>query len=52
MKVKMVIHWVCRAIIGTFMHGFLNNFAQLLSSRGRSAVQNISLRRLKVKVKL
>ena len=46
----MVINWVCRAIIGTFMHGFQNNFAQLLSSRRKSAVQNINLRRLMVKV--
>ena len=33
------------------MHGFQNNFAQLLSSR-RSAVRNICSRRLKVKVTL
>ena len=41
-----------RAITGTFMHGFQNNFAQLSSLRRRSAVQNICLRRLKVKVTL
>ena len=46
--VKMVI----RAITCTFMHGFQNNFAQLLSSRRRSAVGNISSGRLKVKVTL
>ena len=34
------------------MHGFQNNFAQLLSLRSRSAIQNICLRRLKVKVTL
>ena len=34
------------------MHGFQNNFAQLLSSRQRSAVENICLRRLIVKVTL
>ena len=34
------------------MHGFQKNFAQLVSFRKRSAVQNICLRRLKVKVKL
>ena len=34
------------------MHGFQNNFAQLLSSRRSSAVQNICLHRLKVKVTL
>ena len=39
-------------ITGTFMHGFQKNFAQLLSSRRRSAVQNVCLRRLKVKVTL
>ena len=38
-----------RAIAGTFMHGF-KIFAHLLSLRRRSAVQNICLRRLKVKV--
>ena len=32
------------------MHGFQNNFAQLLSSRRRSAVRNVCSRRLKVKV--
>ena len=32
------------------MHGLQNNFAQLLSSIRRSAVPNICLRRLKVKV--
>ena len=40
------------AITGTFMHGFQNNFAQLLSLRRRSAVLNICLCRLKVKVTL
>ena len=34
------------------MHGFQNNFARLLSSGRRSAVQNICLCRLKVKVTL
>ena len=41
-----------RAITCTFMHGFQNNFAHLLSSRRRSAVRNIFSRRLKVKVTL
>ena len=41
-----------RAITGTFMHGFQNNFAQLLSSRRRSVIQNICSRTLKVKVTL
>ena len=41
-----------RAITCTFMHGFQNNFAQLLSSRRRSAVLNICLCRLKIKVTL
>ena len=36
----------------TFRHGFQNNFAMLVSSRRRSAVQNICLRTLKVKVTL
>ena len=40
------------AITGTFMHGFQNNFAQLLSSRRNSAVRNICSRRLMVKVTL
>ena len=40
------------AITGIFMHGFQNNFAQLLSSKRRSVVQNICLCRLKVKVTL
>ena len=48
--VKMVKIELVRAITGTFMHEFQNNFAQLSSSRRRSAVQNICLRRLKVKV--
>ena len=39
-------------ITGTFMHGFQNNFAHLLSSRRKNAVQNTCLRRLKVKVTL
>ena len=34
------------------MHGFQNNFAQLLSLRRKNAVQNICLHRLKVKVTL
>ena len=34
------------------MHGFQNNMAQLLSSKRKSAVQNICLPRLKVKVTL
>ena len=34
------------------MHGFQNSFAQLLSSRRRSAVRNICSRRLKVKFTL
>ena len=34
------------------MHEFQNNFAQLLSLRRRSAVQNICFRRLKVMVTL
>ena len=41
-----------RAITGIFIHGFQNNFAQLLSLRRRSAIQNHCLRRLKVKVTL
>ena len=39
-----------RAITCTFMQGFQNNFAQLLSLRSESAVRNICSRRLKVKV--
>ena len=39
-----------RAITCTFTHGFQNNFTQLLSSRRRSAIQNICLHRLKVEV--
>ena len=34
------------------MHGFQNYYAQFLSLRRRSAIQNICLRRLKVKVTL
>ena len=49
----MVIYFkLVRAITGTFMYGFQNNFAQLLSSRRRSAVRNICSRRLKVKFTL
>ena len=48
----MVKNELVRAITCTFMHGFQNNFAQLLSLRRRSVVQNICLRRLKIKVTL
>ena len=48
----MVIIELVRAITGTIMHGFQNNFAQLLSSRRRNAGRNICLSRLKVKVTL
>ena len=41
-----------RAITGTFMHGFQNYFAQLLSSRRRSTNRNICSRGLKVKATL
>ena len=37
-SVKMVIIEIVRAITCTFMHGFRNNFAQLLSSKRRSAI--------------
>ena len=38
-KFKMVIYIkLVRAITCTFMHGFQNNFAQLLSLRRRSAI--------------
>ena len=37
--------------LGTFMHGFQNNFAQLLSSR-RSTARNVCSLRLKFKVTL
>ena len=36
----------------TFMHGFQNNLAQLLSSRSRSAIWKICSGKLKVKVTL
>ena len=48
----MVIHLACLGHNWYIMHGFQNNFAQLLSLRRRSAAQNICLRRLKVKVTL
>ena len=41
-----------RAITCTFMHRCQNSFAQLLSSKKRSAVRSICSRRLKVKVTL
>ena len=41
-----------RAIICTFMHGYQNYLAQLLSSRSRSAIRTICSGRLKVKVTL
>ena len=40
-----------RASTCTFSHGFQTNFAQLLSSRRRSAILNIFSSRFKVKVK-
>ena len=39
-----------RAITCTFMNGFQNNFAQLLSSRRRSAFETFVSGRLKIKV--
>ena len=41
-----------RAITCTFMRGFENNLAQLFFLRGRRAVLNICLGRLKIKVTL
>ena len=41
-----------RAITCIFVHGFQNNLAQLLSSKSKSAILNICLGRLKIKVSL
>ena len=35
--VVLVSVWICLAITCTFVHGFQNNLAQLLSSRIKSA---------------
>ena len=40
------------AITSIFMNGFQNNLAQLVSLRSSSAIRNISLGKLKVKVTL
>ena len=49
----MVIYTeLVRAITCTFMHGFQNNFAQVFSLRCSSAIRNICLGRLEVKVTL
>ena len=43
LKVKVIGVELVLAITGIFMHRIQNNFAQLLSSRRRSAVGNICL---------
>ena len=48
----MVINKLVRAITPTFLFGFQNSFEQVFSLKSSSAIWNICLGRLKVKVTL
>ena len=46
------MHFACICPASTYVHGFQNNLAQLVSLRSKSAIGNICSGRLKVKVTL